>query len=81
MSELFATAAEIMLVGMGVVLAFLLLLILVMTLMARFIPTPKPVSPSSGSAQQNPSNSEDAAPAEVIAAISAAVHRYRRTRQ
>lgn len=77
MTKLFINAAEIMLVGMGAVLAFLLLLIFAMTLMARFIPHPK-LAPTqrSASAQGSTPSSDDVSPT-VVAAISAAVHRYR----
>ena len=80
MSELFANAAEIMLVGMAAVLAFLLMLILAMTVMGRLIPTPKPVPQATPSAPQGSSGSDDQVPSSVIAAISAAVHRYRQSK-
>lgn len=78
MSQLFLNAAEIMLVGMGAVLAFLLLLIAIMSLMAKWIPQPKPAAANPSSNASNSDSSQTVAP-NTLAAISAAVHRYRGT--
>lgn len=75
MTELFANALELMVIGMGIVFLFLTLLVVLvngMTLVIhRFFaesPSPAPAPPSRPTSDQ-----ED----EMIAAISAAVHRYR----
>lgn len=77
MSDLFANAAEIMLVGMVTVIAFLLLLIVVMSAMAKILPKPDPIPKRT--APKPGQRSDSAASEPVIAAISAAIHRYRNT--
>ncbi|AVJ56362.1 oxaloacetate decarboxylase subunit gamma [Idiomarina sp. OT37-5b] len=79
MTELFVNAAEIMLVGMGAVLAFLLLLIVVMALMGRLIPHPEPVPQRTPSSAPDSSHSDGNPSPGVVAAISVAVNRYRKT--
>ena len=81
MTELFSNAAEIMLVGMGAVLAFLLLLIAAMTLMAKVIPHPEPAIPRQTSSAQGSTSASDNVSPKVVAAIGAAVHRYRSNNQ
>ncbi len=75
MAELFASALELMIIGMGIVFLFLTLLVVLVNGMTfvihRFFaerPGPTPASPPEPASEQD---------AEVIAAISAAVHRYR----
>lgn len=79
MSELFSNAAEIMLVGMGAVLAFLLLVMLVMTLMAALLPKPEPIPNRSATSANRDTASEKGVSQPVVAAIGAAIHRYRNT--
>ena len=81
MTELFSNAAEIMLVGMGAVLAFLLILIGVISLMGRFIPQPQSVPQRRSPAAKSSAKGTDSVSPNVIAAIGAAVHRYRKTNQ
>ncbi len=75
MAELFANALELMVIGMGIVFVFLTLLVVLvngMTLVIhRFFaerPGPVPTPPPEPASEREE---------EVIAAISAAVHRYR----
>jgi oxaloacetate decarboxylase gamma subunit len=75
LDQLIARGGELMLIGMGVVFAFLTLLVLTVHLVslairrleARQLPAP-----------ELPHSSDDAAEAEVVAVITAAVQRYRR---
>ena len=73
MNELFAAGLELMLVGMGIVFLFLALLVATVTLMTfviqRYAPEPLP-----GQADEFPSSPKQD---EIIAAITAAVRRYR----
>ncbi len=75
MAELFANALELMIIGMGLVFLFLTLLVVLVNGMTfviqRFFaepPSPVPTSPPEPASEREE---------EVIAAISAAVHRYR----
>lgn len=81
MTDLFSNAAEIMLVGMGAVLAFLLLLIAAMMLMAKVIPHPEPTTSRQSATAQGSTTTGDNVSPKVVAAISAAVHSYRSTNQ
>lgn len=74
MSELLSQAAQLMLVGMGAVITFLCLLVIAMSVMKRLLPAPEPVASAQPSVEDNHS---DTTPPAVLAAISAAVHRYR----
>ena len=73
MNELFAAGVELMLVGMGIVFLFLALLVATVNLMSfviqRYAPDPLPTK-----TEERPSSSRQD---EIIAAITAAVHRYR----
>jgi len=75
MNEMMSSGIELMLIGMGIVFAFLALLIVMVNIMTtviqRFFPEPPvtEVLPASASTSHTD--------AGVIAAISAAVHQYR----
>ena len=71
MSELMSSGVELMLVGMGIVFLFLVLLVFAINLMSywvqRFFPEEPPVAKIVSGAIDD----------STIAAITAAVHRYR----
>ena len=73
MNEMISAGLELMLLGMGIVFAFLALLVVMVSIMTkvlqRFFPAP--------SAPDIPLASAGHTDAGVIAAISAAVHQYR----
>jgi len=73
MNELFAAGVELMLVGMGIVFLFLALLVATVNLMSfviqRYAPDPLP------SKTDHPTSPPRQG--EIVAAITAAVHRYR----
>ncbi len=74
MNEMMNSGIELMFIGMAIVFAFLALLIVMVNFMTaviqRFFPeTPIVITPSSASTSHTDAN--------VIAAISAAVHQYR----
>lgn len=77
-SELLQEGLAIMGLGMGFVFVFLTVLVISVTLlsklMGRFQPLPTPVMPAPQNARTPAQADTDA---EVKAAISAAVHRYR----
>jgi|TARA_B100001059_G_C17836787_1_gene588689 oxaloacetate decarboxylase gamma subunit len=79
-SELFISAAEIMAVGMTSVITFLLLLIFVMTLMAKYLPKGASHEPTPRSARKQ-SKAGNQPSDDTVAAISAAVHAYRTQRK
>lgn len=73
MNELFAAGVELMLVGMGIVFLFLALLVATVNLLAFVIQRYAP-GPLSAKIDERPSSpGRD----EIIAAITAAVRRYR----
>ena len=78
MDGIASQAIDLLVVGMGTVFSFLALLILATSLMSRFvdlISRPEPRQPSASSAPtQNPQNLEDQ---QLIAVISAALHKHR----
>lgn len=72
-------AGSLMIIGMVTVFVFLSILVFVVQLMAKFAPpieAPKPAV-----AAQSTLPKEQAASAPVLAAISAAVHQYRKNSQ
>lgn len=75
MSEMMSSGVELMLIGMGIVFAFLALMIVMVNIMTatieKFFPEPAvdEIHPVSASASHTD--------AGVIAAISAAIHQYR----
>ena len=76
-SELLLEAGLLMLVGMAVVFVFLTLLIFATKLLSKFagqeeLPQTLPAHPTSG---------EQAVPEHVVAAISAAVHQYKKNQK
>ncbi len=74
---------QLMLFGMGTVFIFLVVLIACTTLMSRavlrFAPADPPPS-TSGNASQQGSSAQNSDRARLIAAITAAVHKYRAER-
>ncbi len=72
MNELMSYGVELMLVGMGIVFLFLTLLVVVINLMSKAILRFSPPPPQTGNVQSAAGNQR------VIAAISAAVHQYRK---
>lgn len=75
MNEMMSSGVELMLIGMGIVFAFLALLIVMVNIMTaviqRFFPEDPALDVSAVSASTSHTD------AGVIAAISAAVHQYR----
>ncbi len=75
MNEMMNSGVELMLIGMGIVFAFLALLIVMVNIMTsviqRFFPEDPMLDVSSVSASTSHTD------AGIIAAISAAVHQYR----
>ena len=72
--EALSTAANIMLLGMVCVFAFLGLLVIVINTIAKYCPEEAKAAP----AKQNNVNGQVSP--DVVAAISAAVHKYRKSR-
>ncbi len=79
MSELFNAGLELMVIGMGIVFVFLAMLVAFVSLMSFLLTAFFPENTASPNTKPIPvsSNQEDE---DVIAAISAAVHRYREER-
>jgi len=75
MNEMMGSGVELMLIGMGIVFAFLALLIVMVNFMTavidRFVPEDSVLDVSSVSASTSHTD------AGVVAAISAAIHQYR----
>jgi oxaloacetate decarboxylase gamma subunit len=75
MNEMMSAGLELMLIGMGIVFAFLAMLVVMVTIMTsviqRFFPAPSVPAVTLASASAGHTD------AGVIAAISAAVHQYR----
>lgn len=69
-SQLMREGLDLLIVGMGTVFMFLALLVVMVSLMSRLAQRIEAMLPKE----------EEAAPAKHIAAISAAVHRYRASR-
>ncbi|HSP31775.1 MAG TPA: OadG family transporter subunit [Halomonas sp.] len=80
--ELLQDGLALMALGMGFVFVFLTVLVISVTLMSkligRFQPLPVPADAGKKSPQPSTSSAQDD---EIIAVISAAVHRYRMTRR
>jgi len=78
-NELILEALRLLAIGMGIVLAFLLLLVGVLRLMsaavARFAPPPPALAADTGRG-----GADAGADGELVAVISAAIARYRRDR-
>lgn len=71
MTELMSSGVELMLVGMGIVYLFLALLVLAITLMSSLVQRFFPEMPASAK------KSIETIDKHTVAAIGAAVHRYR----
>ncbi len=78
MSEMFGSGIELMFIGMGIVFVFLAMLVVAVTLMSwtigRFLP--EAGQPVAGPGPKARPQDDD----ELIAAIGAAIHRYREDR-
>ncbi|MDP2562390.1 OadG family transporter subunit [Psychrobium sp. 1_MG-2023] len=74
-SQALATAANIMLLGMVCVFVFLGLLVVAINLLAKFCPEEVVPAPA------KPTNTNDPLNPDVVAAITAAVHKYRQSRE
>lgn len=75
MNEMMSSGVELMLIGMGIVFAFLTLLVVMVNLMTFVVQRFFPEEPLASLTP--PSASASHTDASVIAAISAAVHQYR----
>ncbi|MBL1266980.1 MAG: OadG family protein [Halomonas sp.] len=72
----------LMALGMGVVFVFLTILVISVTLMSKFIGRFQPVPAAVDTGKKPmPASAPSAQSDEVMAVISAAVHRYRSTRR
>ena len=83
-TELVYEALVLMFIGMGVVFAFLFILVLLVQLMSRLLAViPAPAAPISPAAITPAAKdmARTAVPAPVVAAISAAVQQYRQEHQ
>ena len=79
--SLLEQGVEIMLFGMGTVIAFLTLLVIVMGLMNRLLQRFYPSRLVEGRPEvRSASTEDDPVPAELLAVITAAVHRHRSER-
>jgi oxaloacetate decarboxylase gamma subunit len=81
-SDLLFEAATLLLVGMTVVFAFLAILIVCVNLLAKLcerFPGQEPQAPTRASAGRSTTTKTDGLDANVVAAISAAVHTHRQT--
>jgi len=79
--SLLEQGVEIMLFGMGTVIAFLTLLVVVMALMNRLLQRFYPSRLVEGRPEVGSASAEgDPVPAELLAVITAAVHRHRSER-
>tara|TARA_R110002049_G_scaffold23705_4_gene84045 strand:+ start:350 stop:643 length:294 start_codon:yes stop_codon:yes gene_type:complete len=80
--ELLQDGLALMALGMGVVFVFLTILVISVTLMSKLIGRyqPAPVAVETGK-KASPSSVSSAHDDEVMAVISAAVHRYRSARR
>ncbi|BBI59766.1 OadG family protein [Vreelandella sulfidaeris] len=80
--ELLQDGLALMALGMGVVFVFLTLLVISVTFMSKLIGRFQPVPVTAVTAKKSPSSHAPSAQNdEVMAVISAAVHRYRSTRR
>ena len=80
--SLLEQSVEIMLFGMGTVIAFLTLLVIAMSLMKRLLQRFYPSRLVEGRPEVRSATAEgDPVPAELLAVITAAVHRHRSERR
>ncbi|MCF6202235.1 MAG: OadG family protein [Methylococcaceae bacterium] len=75
MNEMMSSGVELMLIGMGIVFAFLALLIVMVNIMTTVIQRFFPEDPMLDASPVSASTSHTEA--GIIAAISAAIHQYR----
>ncbi|MGZ4959698.1 MAG: OadG family protein [Methylomonas sp.] len=73
MNEMLSSGIELMLIGMGIVFGFLAMLVVVIGAMSSFLQRFFPEVPS-----RHPALAQQGDDPGVIAAISAAVHQYRK---
>ncbi|CAM4068468.1 MULTISPECIES: oxaloacetate decarboxylase subunit gamma [Vibrio] len=78
---LLSEAASIMAIGMAMVFLFLTLLVFVVRLMSKLLPTEQPTAPvrPKNTKQVKTADSTAQNDPKIVAAISAAVHRHRST--
>jgi len=74
-SELMMAGVQLMLVGMGIVFAFLMVLVVTMTGMSRLAVSLEGEQPAAGAAAKTSGETDEA----LVAVISAAIKRYRDT--
>jgi oxaloacetate decarboxylase (Na+ extruding) subunit gamma len=82
--DIVAQGLELMLYGMGTVVIFLALLVLITTVMSRVVTRyfPEPLAPASSPAPKSPARTPAGAiEGEVVAAITAAVRQHRSKKQ
>ena len=82
--DIVAQGLELMLYGMGTVVIFLALLVLITTVMSRVVTRyfPEPLVPASSPAPKSPARTPAGAiEGEVVAAITAAVRQHRSKKQ
>ncbi|CAO1659945.1 MULTISPECIES: OadG family protein [unclassified Halomonas] len=80
--ELLQDGLALMALGMGVVFVFLTILVISVTLMSKLIGRFQPAPTAAEVSKKSPSSSAPASQNdEMLAVISAAVHRYRSTRR
>ncbi len=80
--ELLQDGLALMALGMGVVFVFLTILVISVTLMSRLVGRFQPAPAAAEAGKKSPQPAGSAAQNdEVLAVISAAVHRYRSTRR
>ncbi len=80
--ELLQDGLALMALGMSVVFVFLTILVISVTLMSKLIGRFQPVPAASETGKKSPTPSVSSAQDdEVVAVISAAVHRYRSSRR
>ncbi|WP_133493584.1 OadG family protein [Alcanivorax sp. 24] len=80
MTALLSQGLELMLLGMGVVMTFLLILVGVMVTMAALINRFAPAATAPPAATDNPASSAEQPSPQVLAAIQAAIRQHRATR-
>lgn len=78
MNEMLSAGIEIMLIGMGIVYAFLALLIVTVNAMSAIVQRYFPDVPTGTPTSQTQTSGQDAG---TLAAIAAAVHQYRKKQQ
>ncbi len=80
MGDMFNTGIELMFIGMGIVFVFLAMLVVAVTFMSWTISRFLPEATDSLAGPRPKSVKQDEDDGELIAAIGAAIHRYRKDR-